>query len=107
LLEELPARFTASDRLADFPNERSRELIASFRAGGAPVIERAFPKLGPVARTDELDGLRIHFASGDIVHVRASGNAPELRCYVEASSEARAETLLAGALAKLASLGGR
>jgi phosphomannomutase len=105
LLVGLPARFTASDRLSDFPNERARALIASFREGGAPVIERGFPELGPVERTDELDGLRIYFESGDIVHIRASGNAPELRCYVEASSEARAEELLAGALAKLSELG--
>jgi phosphomannomutase len=33
-------------------------------------------------------------ASGEIVHLRASGNAPELRCYTEADSRRDAERLL-------------
>jgi phosphomannomutase len=39
------------------------------------------------------DGLRVSFASGDIVHLRPSGNAPELHCYAEANSVERARTL--------------
>jgi phosphomannomutase len=38
---------------------------------------------------DETDGLRITFNSGEVVHLRASGNAPELRCYNEADSAER------------------
>ena len=30
------------------------------------------------------DGLRITLTNGRIVHLRPSGNAPELRCYAEA-----------------------
>jgi phosphomannomutase len=30
--------------------------------------------------------LRITFDSGQIVHIRPSGNAPELRCYTEADT---------------------
>jgi phosphomannomutase len=33
-------------------------------------------------------------SSGDIVHFRPSGNAPELRCYTEAATPERAEELL-------------
>lgn len=36
------------------------------------------------------DGLRIYFESGEIVHLRPSGNAPEFRCYTEADTESRA-----------------
>jgi hypothetical protein len=36
------------------------------------------------------------------VHFRASGNAPEFRCYVEAPTDARARALLAWGLAKAA-----
>ncbi|MGC4069765.1 MAG: hypothetical protein QM784_34920 [Polyangiaceae bacterium] len=36
---------------------------------------------------------------GGTVHFRASGNAPELRVYVEAATQPRAEALLAESLA--------
>jgi phosphomannomutase len=47
---------------------------------------------------DETDGLRVTLASGEIVHLRPSGNAPELRCYAEADTAARARELAAWAL---------
>jgi phosphomannomutase len=93
----LPARFTASDRLRDFPAERSRRLLAELSASGAA---RAgfFAGLGEVAGASEVDGLRVTLASGEIVHLRASGNAPELRCYAEADTPARAGELCAWGL---------
>jgi phosphomannomutase len=90
----LPPRFTASDRLKDFPPGLAQQHIAALSAGGAGAIEAVFAGLGTVATTDVTDGLRIGFTAGDIVHLRPSGNAPELRCYVEADSEARAAELL-------------
>jgi phosphomannomutase len=39
---------------------------------------------------DTTDGVRATFHNGEIVHLRASGNAPELRCYAEAATELRA-----------------
>jgi phosphomannomutase len=47
-----------------------------------------------VQSVSAIDGPRFTLKSGDIVHYRASGNAPELRCYVEAKSVERAEMLL-------------
>ena len=47
---------------------------------------------------DRTDGLRIHFAGGDIIHLRPSGNAPELRCYTESDSPERAAALNGQAL---------
>lgn len=35
---------------------------------------------------DSTDGLRITLDNGDIIHLRPSGNAPELRCYSEADT---------------------
>jgi len=46
--------------------------------------------LGPVAAIDTTDGVRLTFASGEIAHLRPSGNAPELRVYTEADSLVRA-----------------
>lgn len=94
LATSLPPRFTASDRLKDYPTERSRALIESLIEEGAPAMERLFGTLcGKVRNVDTTDGLRMTFENGEIVHLRPSGNAPEFRCYNEAASEARAEEL--------------
>lgn len=98
LAATLPARHTASDRLENFPTARSRALLDELASGGAAAITARFPALGPVADIDQLDGLRITFRSGDILHLRPSGNAPELRCYTEADSEQRARALCQDAL---------
>ena len=42
--------------------------------------------------------------TGEIVHLRLSGNAAELRCYTEAESDAAAATLLARALTRATDL---
>ena len=101
LVATLPARVTASDRLKEFPSAISQERIAKLTAAGAPAIQQLFPELGAVATTNTTDGLRITFASGESLHLRPSGNAPELRCYAEAATELRAGELVRLALAKL------
>jgi phosphomannomutase len=102
LLGELPRRFTASDRLPEFPTELSQRKVRELAEGGAAAMQRTFSALGPIAEFDEVDGLRMTFASGEVLHVRPSGNAPELRCYVEADSLQRAGTLLRYGLETLA-----
>jgi phosphomannomutase len=89
----LPQRFTASDRLKAFPTETSNAKIKALQKGGSKAIQTAFAMLGPVAGMDNTDGLRITFESGEVLHLRPSGNAPELRCYTEADSEARAKEI--------------
>ena len=89
LSSSLPQRFTASGRLKEFPLEKSHAKIAELTAGGGAAIEAMFPEFGAVTGTDTTDGLRITFANDEILHLRPSGNAPELRCYTEASSEDR------------------
>ncbi|MNL83269.1 hypothetical protein D3C87_2108750 [compost metagenome] len=42
--------------------------------------------------------MQFRTSSGDMVHFRASGNAPELRCYVEGSTPDVARELLAWGL---------
>ncbi|TNF10721.1 MAG: phosphomannomutase [Rhodobacteraceae bacterium] len=100
LVSRLPARFTAADRLAEIPTDRSAALIDALAADPA---ERArfFDTLGPTETIDRTDGLRLQFTSGEIVHLRPSGNAPECRCYAEADSPARARALVEHHLAKL------
>ncbi len=55
--------------------------------GAEAMLGRQF---GPVATVDHTDGVRISFASGEIAHLRPSGNAPELRAYTEADTPQRA-----------------
>jgi phosphomannomutase len=98
LVRALPSRYTASDRLVDFPTEQSEAILSRFDTGdevrNRHAIESAWgTELGSVKSLDRTDGLRMTFESGEIVHLRASGNAPEFRCYTEASSEARAREL--------------
>ena len=95
LLFELPLRVTFSDRLKNFPTERSFEkingLLSKDGKGNKEAIEGIFGKnFGRVAETDTTDGLRITFESSEVVHFRPSGNAPEFRCYNEADTESRA-----------------
>jgi phosphomannomutase len=106
LLNSLPARYTASDRLKNFATEKSRALLARFDSGSEAddklAIEKMFGGLcGTVASLDRTDGLRIVFANEEILHLRPSGNAPEFRCYAEAETEKRAREITAGALAKI------
>lgn len=93
LVAELPQRFTVSQRLKEFPTEKSNAKIVELQEGGNEAIEASFGTLGPVAGIDDTDGLRITFKSGEILHLRPSGNAPELRCYTEADSETRAREI--------------
>ncbi len=93
----LPQRFTASDRLKAFPTDLSARHIARLAAAEDAIVD-AFPMLGPVAHRDQTDGLRITFASGEVLHLRPSGNAPELRCYTEADSPERARAMNAECL---------
>jgi phosphomannomutase len=91
LAATLPARYTASDRLKAFPAEIARARIDALREGGPAAIEAQMGHLfGKVADLDTTDGLRVRFTGGEIVHLRPSGNAPELRAYTEAESEERA-----------------
>ena len=45
---------------------------------------------GPVTAMDFTNGARITFSSSDIIHLKASDNAPEFRCYTESSTEKKA-----------------
>lgn len=100
LLANLPSRFTLSDRLAELPTEKSREKILALteQLGTLSHNVGLAPECGNVREKDETDGLRLTFANGEIIHFRPSGNAPELRVYVEADSPERAAALLATGL---------
>lgn len=102
LAASLPARHTASDRIQEVPTEASRALISSLHEDVASACGWLVPDAGRVVLQDETDGLRLTFATGEVVHLRPSGNAPELRCYTEADTPERATALCADTLRRVA-----
>ncbi len=93
LVAALPARFSFSDRLQNVDVPACRALLGSLAEDGATFAALVGPAPGALTALDLTDGVRGVFASGDILHLRLSGNAPELRCYTEAESPQRAEDL--------------
>jgi len=107
LTRSLPMRFTYSDRIKDFPTELSAERLAAFQTGDLAADRAALDavfgaEVGSVIEVDHTDGIRMTLAEGDILHLRPSGNAPELRAYTEADSAERAQDLNRRSLAILA-----
>ena len=83
----------ASERLQNFSTESSRRLMDHLASRDA--LQQFLAPFGTVAEVDETDGLRARTHAGEIIHLRPSGNAPELRCYSEASNESRATAIVA------------
>lgn len=94
----LPA--AASDRLENFPVETSTALMAELRSGAGPLAAFLAP-IGVPQKVSDIDGLRITLEDRSVIHLRPSGNAPEMRCYVEAADEAAAVRLLAAGLQRI------
>ena len=91
-LKKLPKRYTASERLQNFAKEKSLELIEQLKSNACDFLkgigyEESY-------ELDITDGLRIILACGDIVHLRPSGNAPELRCYTESDTDEKAKKII-------------
>lgn len=97
----LPERHSSSGRLQDIDTAACAALLASADASEEGMI-RLFGER-PVS-IDRTDGLRATFANGDILHVRPSGNAPELRCYAESAKAETAERLCGEGLSRLSRL---
>ena len=92
LVAALPQRFTHSDRIQNFPTARSQALLAAGKADPQALLNQLGLSDSQIAGVDTTDGLRMTLTDGRIVHLRPSGNAPELRCYAEAESAASAKT---------------
>ncbi|MBN9889839.1 phosphomannomutase [Salipiger abyssi] len=89
-----PPVVTMADRLQEVPQEASQPFVARLAqdtaARGAFLSGLGAEEAG----CDLTDGVRMSLADGRTVHIRPSGNAPELRLYVEAIDRAGAEALM-------------
>ena len=97
IVGELPVGHALADRLKAVPSELSQAFLSRL-AEDEDFHQAYFGSVGRVSSVDRLDGMRFELSDGSVVHYRASGNAPELRCYVEAQGKARAAALLAWGL---------
>lgn len=107
LSASLPARYTYSDRLVEFPVAQSQHYLATLRDGSLAQRQQQFhtlfgQTLGKVVAFDYTDGVRITLDNERILHLRPSGNAPELRCYSEAESAEQAALLNRAGMEKMA-----
>jgi phosphomannomutase len=101
LSKNLPSRYTASDRLCSFATEKSQLLLNTLADSKTAVHDLLGDLCGEPVDQDLTDGLRLFFESREIIHFRASGNAPELRCYAEADTQTRADELVRICLSRL------
>jgi len=90
----------ASDRIENFPTAESQALVARL-AGDEAARNDFFAPFGAISNVDLTDGLRLTFENGDIVHLRPSGNAPEMRVYSEAKTGALAQAVIARAIDRI------
>lgn len=97
-----PARFTAADRLQEVAQAASAALVQALQndEGARSSFVAGFAS-GDVSQADTTDGLRLTLSTGRILHLRPSGNAPELRFYTEAETPEMAASLLATGLSAL------
>lgn len=103
LVADLPLRFNHSDRIQNFATERSIAILAQGKANPEALLIRLGLSHIKVSNVDHTDGLRLILSDSTILHLRPSGNAPELRCYAEASDFEKAKSLVDSTLAKLVS----
>ena len=94
----LPERFTASDRLQNIPSDKSKALLTEATQDSTALLNLLGMGAKQVDTINTIDGLRISFNDGDIIHLRPSGNAPELRCYAETNTQNAAATLVSQVL---------
>ncbi|HIF9198294.1 TPA: phosphomannomutase [Photobacterium damselae] len=86
LVSSLPQRFTHSDRIQSFATEKSLNILARAKEDPSSFLQKLMFNDVNVESVDTTDGLRIVLASGNVIHFRPSGNAPELRCYAESAT---------------------
>ncbi|MGF6267950.1 phosphomannomutase [Lelliottia nimipressuralis] len=104
LVENLPQRFTWSDRIKNFASEKSQQIIESAVMSPESFLSQLGLSQRQCADIDQTDGARFTLDNGDVFHLRPSGNAPELRCYTEAADELQAKEYVEKILGKIPSL---
>lgn len=93
LANALPKRFTVSTKIESVPSKVGLAFLSALQTDA----EKTLSTLGitqRVSQVDNTDGVRLYLSNNDTVHFRSSGNAPEMRCYIESDSQQSADKLL-------------
>ncbi len=96
----LPARYTGGG-LIDVTEEQTGQVrsLGNDIARAQQVADSIFANSSFGSATlDTTDGLRMIFENGEVMHLRASGNAPQVRVYTNAATQSRADELADEAL---------
>jgi len=104
LVEKLPQRFTSSDRIQNFPRENSMKLLENTALNPKELLKSIGLEELKVVDINQIDGLRLTLDNKEIIHLRPSGNAPELRCYVETDSQESADILVKQVLSSIGNI---
>lgn len=91
---------TQSGRIQNFPTEISHALVKT-QSETENTRTEFFKPFGSVREVNLIDGLRVTLDNNQIIHLRPSGNAPEMRCYVEAETIAEADELVKGVIERI------
>ncbi len=89
-----PARFTAADRLQEVDLRIAATFLDQLRESEDAKAAFLMPLGSLCAEVDQTDGLRMTLQDGRIVHLRPSGNAPEMRLYAESATQNDAQEVL-------------
>jgi phosphomannomutase len=113
IFDRLPQRYSRAGLLRDCPRHIGDRIVEALNStqpnpesrvtshGQTERVAQYFPSdagFGRLLSTDQTDGARMHFDNGDVVHIRPSGNADELRIYAVADSQERADAIISAAL---------
>ncbi|CAG9433007.1 Phosphoglucosamine mutase [Providencia alcalifaciens] len=101
LVNLLPQRITFSDRIQNFATEKSKSIIEKATSNPDKLLNDLGFSDARILEINTIDGLRMTLSNGNIIHLRPSGNAPELRCYAEANSAEIAQSTVIQALRQI------
>ncbi len=100
LIQQLPSRFTYSDRIQNFATEKSLAILEKGKSAPEYLLSQLGMADFAIENSDVTDGLRLTLSNETIIHLRPSGNAPELRCYAEANTFIQAKAMVDQVLAR-------
>jgi phosphomannomutase len=102
LFAALPRRFGTAGLIDGVSPEAGAALVAALSSRPdllrTVVTRQVGGHLGAITQLDVVDGVRVSFAAGEVIQIRASGNAPQLRLYALADSEERARLIVKAAI---------
>lgn len=91
LTQKLPQKFTSSILVKNCPVETSAKILEKVNANTESTIQAILGGSAQTTSVNTIDGVRITSNTGEVIHFRPSGNAPEFRCYVESKTQTKAD----------------